>query len=543
MNDFNNGFGQFRNPDYIQVTEGYIKNYNNNPKRVKKPFIILAIIGLILVLGLIILAGSKFVKQTKTELPKTRIIVDGVSAWRILDNGEVYVSGIDKYGYFGFGNEPVEINIPTRVEALKELDIVDVVTDGYCAYYLTKEGEVYVSGNNVSGQLGIGNNNNIGVITKVSDLDRIKIEKIYTNYDSVYCLSENGEVYVSGNNASGQLGLGHTNNVNKITKIPQLEKVKEVVIQEKSMSGYSSQRDSQQIAIFITENGEVYVTGSNDYGQLGLGHKNNVSTPTKVEALSGKKIKEAQIDRLDNNIYYLTEKGEVYGSGKEIKEQLRINGVDEEKNIVKLKSADNKKVVDITYAPEYCITEDNRVVYLHLEGVNNGSFDATKTYFDNKKVEKIKKGDWAEFYYITKDGKVYPSGHNQYGELGLGHKNSVHIIDKVGIIPALSKEKIVDVIFDTTYSESVYYLTEKGEVYVSGENVYGQLGLGNTNEVMTATKIPNLTNIKEVVVEGKNVFFINADGEVYVCGENACGVLGLGHSNNVTVPTLSSIKL
>lgn len=37
----------------------------------------------------------------------------------------------------------------------------------------------------------------------------------------------------------------------------------------------------------LTEDGKVFVMGKNDYGQLGLGHLKDVSTPTYLKSLQG----------------------------------------------------------------------------------------------------------------------------------------------------------------------------------------------------------------------------------------------------------------
>ena len=41
-------------------------------------------------------------------------------------------------------------------------------------------------------------------------------------------------------------------------------------------------------------------------------------------------------------------------------------------------------------------------------------------------IKKIE-GDYANWYYITEDGEVYVSGGNSTGELGLGHMNKIDI--------------------------------------------------------------------------------------------------------------------
>ena len=70
-------------------------------------------------------------------------------------------------------------------------------------------------------------------------------------------LAANGDIYVMGDNYDGQLGLGDYENRETFVKVSDIPKVKWV------MNGYI------QSAI-ITEEGRVFVTGSNDYGTQGI---------------------------------------------------------------------------------------------------------------------------------------------------------------------------------------------------------------------------------------------------------------------------------
>jgi X-linked retinitis pigmentosa GTPase regulator len=45
--------------------------------------------------------------------------------------------------------------------------------------------------------------------------------------------------------------------------------------------------------IVVTEDGLPFVSGWNEYGQLGLGHRRNIAIPTRISALDGRKITDA----------------------------------------------------------------------------------------------------------------------------------------------------------------------------------------------------------------------------------------------------------
>ena len=75
-----------------------------------------------------------------------------------------------------------------------------------------------------------------------------------------------------------------------------------------------------------------------------------------------------------------------------------------------------------------------------------------------------------------------------------------------------------------------------------GQNIYGQLGLGDTNDRLTPTLIPKSSydnkEIKEVKGDVRSSGILTKDGSLYVFGYNGFGQLGLGDNTNRLVPTL-----
>jgi alpha-tubulin suppressor-like RCC1 family protein len=72
---------------------------------------------------------------------------------------------------------------------------------------LTENDELYVCGSNIFGQLGLGDNNNRNLYTKLeNNFGKMKNIVCGDNYNII--LNENNELFVCGENFSGQLGLG-----------------------------------------------------------------------------------------------------------------------------------------------------------------------------------------------------------------------------------------------------------------------------------------------------------------------------------------------
>ena len=75
------------------------------------------------------------------------------------------------------------------------------------------------------------------------------------NYYSVF-LDEDGSVWTCGYNGYGQLGLGHFGNTSTPSKIENIPKMSSI------SAGYYH-------TLLLDENGEVWTCGYNAYGQLG----------------------------------------------------------------------------------------------------------------------------------------------------------------------------------------------------------------------------------------------------------------------------------
>lgn len=117
-------------------------------------------------------------------------------------------------------------------------------------------------------------------------IDINNIRNISGTYKHCFLVTEDFHVYGKGNNSCGQLGLGKVTNQNKniedFVLIKNLEDKKIVA----SYAGFNH-------SIFRSENGEIFVCGSNSHGQLFINHvkvdedeDDEIATiPTKVEGI------------------------------------------------------------------------------------------------------------------------------------------------------------------------------------------------------------------------------------------------------------------
>ena len=132
--------------------------------------------------------------------------------------------------------------------------------------------------------------------------------------------------------------------------------------------------------------------------------------------------------------------------------------------------------------------------------------------------------------FLREDGSVWATGYNLYGQLGLGHKT-----DQNTPVEVTAVGKTVQVVSCGAYH--TMFLREDGSVWATGENKYGQLGLGHTTEQNTPVEVTAVgKSVRAVACGYEYTMFVRDDGSVWATGENNFGQLGLGHKMVQSTP-------
>lgn len=249
----------------------------------------------------------------KVFLPKG----NGSFVYVIADNGEIYSWGRDENaGLLGHGSAENVISIPKRIDMAnitgKIIDIV--ISSSKSVFMLSDNGQVYGNGRNTNGQLGTGADTlNIAVLSptkiEIPDNDIIKDIQVSDGKSgsySVFFISESGKIYSAGSEVNGQLGLGESSgNALVPALITALENEKIVKFRNVLYSSYA-----------ITENGSLYVWGDNQHTQLGVVNNPSYDfykyEPVKVDGVEGY-VSNIAYD--DKNIYILLQDSRVFASG------------------------------------------------------------------------------------------------------------------------------------------------------------------------------------------------------------------------------------
>nr|Q9R0X5.2 RecName: Full=X-linked retinitis pigmentosa GTPase regulator; Short=mRpgr; Flags: Precursor [Mus musculus] len=295
----------------------------------------------------------------------------------------------------------------------------------------------------------------------------------------------------------------------------------------------------------VTGNNKLYMFGSNNWGQLGLGSKAAIIKPTCIKALKPEKVKLAACGR--NHTLVSTDTGGVYAAGGNNEGQLGLGDTDDRDTfhqIVFFTPADTIKQLSAGANTSAALTEDGKLFMwgdnsegqIGLEDKSNVCIPHEVTV--GKPISWISCG-YYHSAFVTMDGELYTFGEPENGKLGLpnellmNHRSPQRVLG----IP----ERVIQVACGGGHT---VVLTEK-VVYAFGLGQFGQLGLGTflfeTSEPKIIERIKD-QKICHISCGENHTALMTELGLLYTFGDGRHGKLGLGMENftNQFFPTLCS---
>ena len=294
--------------------------------------------------------------------------------------------------------------------------------------------------------------------------------------DHVVALMNNNDIYVCGRNDNAQLKTGDLIYRDKFIFFQNTSGLTPKQIDCGGNSNYILMDDAS---------GSIYVSGQNNFGQLGL---NNLATPiTTLQQMLNTtgKIPKSIHAGLTHCIVLMTD-GTIYGTGRNTEGSLGISSA-------------------------------NNTSQRTLQLMQNTT---------GKTVKNIVCGNTHTIVLMT-DNTIYVTGQNNVGQLGLGDVTNRFVLTQMTNLAG----KTPSAIFSGRICFGTYVLMTDGTLYGTGENTLGQLGIGNNNDQTTLQPLVNSTGKtpKTMCCSARHIMIQMTDNTVYAAGENVVGQLGVGY--------------
>jgi alpha-tubulin suppressor-like RCC1 family protein len=289
--------------------------------------------------------------------------------------------------------------------------------------------------------------------------------------------------------------------------------------------------------------GGLFATGSNVYGQFGIGNTTSSSSPVQVGALTTWK----ELASGDQHILSIRSNGTLWAWGQNSAGQLGIGTTASKSSPVQVGALTNWSSISAgggffgSYGTSAALRSDGT---LWMWGNNNWGQLGDSTYTGRSSPIQVA-GTWSEVSVSTgADSGLHVLGRRTDGTLWAWGSNSRGQLGFVAMSPTLADSgPWTQVSITLNYAMAV---KTDGTLWGWGENELGQLGDGTTTQRWSPVQIGSQSNWAKVltwgsITNGRHAFTIalKTNGTLWGWGSNHRGQLG----NSTALPRSSPVQI
>ena len=220
--------------------------------------------------GLVENPNEEGIVQIGTDSDWSKVNSYGRGAIAIKNNGQLYVWGHNDNGKLGFDSSTTPyISNPTQIPGTENINFLYADVGRRHGLASDIDGNFYGWGENLSGQLGNGEIETYEEFQLI-DTGDIMVRQVSAAGRTSGFISEGGSMRMFGSNDTGQLGYGEdaVTNPNTPVEVNLWEELENTTIVK-----YNSSAIAQGV---LTDEGHLWVWGDNEFGRLGLGHADRI---------------------------------------------------------------------------------------------------------------------------------------------------------------------------------------------------------------------------------------------------------------------------
>ncbi len=397
--------------------------------------------------------GSQALRLRWNDLPRVQLVAGGFHTWILTSENKLLGCGKNTDGQLGVGHNENQDKFlePDLSDILGTGEIIQQIAAGDAhTVFLTSKNRVLVSGNNESGQLGLGHTNSQNLFTELilSDVldEKEKISKIFTGNNQTLLLTSKNRLLVSGNNACSQLGFGFGHAKKQLRFVESL-------LSKCLFADETIQQIAAGIActLVLTSNNRLMVCGHNGTGQLGLGHEDDqsmfIESDLTAVLAAGETIQ--QFITGWRHTLLLTSKNRLLVAGSNIWGQLGLGNVKNQLTFTECSLSDllaeGEKIIQFSTnrSNTLLLTSEGRILWCGINQGNRFGIENTpiqSTFIElslstilakEEKVKQLRAGGYHILLHTSND-RFLVGGSNEFGQLGLGNN------EEQGIFQSLS---------------------------------------------------------------------------------------------------------